>query len=259
MFNLDRDRRGFTLIELLVVIVILSVLSVLVVPAYIGYVDKGKAAADQHTLGVLNEATRVYYTGEPNPNPFEQSGQTDDALLQVLVDAGILPEKPKAKLQGNVFVWYASDKSWRLAHELSATEIIMGTGGFTGSITGSYTGTATELTIPKAIGGVTVTNVYQDAFRSKSLTALIFPVDSAVTRIHARAFMNNGLTEVVFPSSLTRLDYGAFMDNDITKVTIGAGVTLEGNVFRSSDAFRDAYYALGAGTYVYSGGKWTKQ
>ncbi len=262
MLELKIDKNGFTLIELIVTLLIVGVLAAVLVPSYIGYIDKGKSAADMQALGVLNEATRVYYAADPSPNLFEAGSLTDDALMQVLVDTALLNKKPQAREEGFFFEWDAIDNIWLLSnivHKLVATEITMGSGGFVGVITGSYSGNSTEISIPKTLDGEEVTAVYQDVFSSKGLTSVTFPADSGITRIHARAFKDNKLTEIVFPSSLTRIDYGAFMDNNITKVTIGSGVYLEGNVFQNSDTFKTAYDAEGAGTYIYSGGAWVKQ
>ncbi|MEA4896085.1 MAG: leucine-rich repeat protein [Oscillospiraceae bacterium] len=250
---------GFTLIELLAVIAVLGVLAAVSVPAYNAYIKKGNAAADTYSLGVLNEATYVYYASNPSPNLFEAGGLSDGGLMQVLVDESLIPEKPIPKLSSNLFVWYASDKRWLLLHELAETEITLGTGGFSGFITGSFSGSATDLTIPKSIDGEEVTAIYQDVFSGKGLASVVFPTDSVITRIHARAFKDNKLTELVLPASITRIDYGAFMGNNITKVTIGSGVYLEGSVFQNSDSFETAYEALGAGTYIYSSGTWAKQ
>jgi hypothetical protein len=106
---------------------------------------------------------------------------------------------------------------------------------------------------------VTITQIYQDVFRSKGLTSVTFASGGSLTRIHARSFMNNSLTEVTLPSTVTNIDYGAFMDNPIDKVTIGSGVTLATKVFRNSDTFQTAYLAGGAGTYIYDGVNWIKQ
>jgi len=129
-----------------------------------------------------------------------------------------------------------------------------------GNIEGSYSGNKTEVIIPKIIDGVTVTGIFQDVFKGKSLTSVNFAGDSSLARIQARAFMNNSLTELVLPPTLQRLDYGAFLDNNsLTKVTIGSGVFLEGSVFQNNDLFSVAYLAHGAGTYIYSCGQWVKQ
>lgn len=261
-----KSEKGFTLIELIVVVFIIGVLTTVLVPEYIGYIEKGKSSADKYSLGELNEATRVYYAGDPSPNPFETGGLTDDALLQVLVDSKLLTEKPEPQQADVFFGWDSTNKFWLLsegsgttAHELTTTEVTMGIGGWSGFITGSYTGTATEISIPKTLNGSEVIAIYQDVFSGKGITSVYFPSDGSVSRIHARAFKDNNLTEIVLPPSLTQIDYGAFLNNNITKVTIGAGVYLEGSVFQNSDAFKTAYEAQGAGTYIYTSGNWVKQ
>lgn len=50
---------GFTLVELIVVIAILAILAGIAVPAYSGYVDKAKMAADQQMLATMNTAFTV--------------------------------------------------------------------------------------------------------------------------------------------------------------------------------------------------------
>ena len=59
-FTLDRHaNEGFTLVELIVVIAILAILAGIAVPAYSGYVDKAKMAADQQMLATMNTAFTV--------------------------------------------------------------------------------------------------------------------------------------------------------------------------------------------------------
>lgn len=252
---------GFTLIELIMVILILGVLAAVAVPMYIGYVDKARAANDNTSLSVLNDATRVYYAEEPSPNPFKVSGTSSDSLMQTLVDAGLLSEIISPEQNRSSFQWNFSSELWLLSStsELSASEITLGTGGHSGYIKGSYTGTQTDITIPKVLDGVTITNIYQDVFSGKGLTSVSFTSGSSITRIHARAFMNNKLTEIVLPSSLQIIDYGAFLNNNITKITIGSNVAIAGNAFQNNNSFRDVYNAQGAGTYIYTDGQWVKQ
>ena len=258
--DIKLGKKGFTLIEIVVTLLIIGVLAAFLVPSYISYIEKSRAGVDTFTLGVLNEATRDYLADNPSQSLFDTVGVTDDALMQLLVDSGILPEKPSPKQEGFVFTWIRTQQLWILVHELKSTEIIMGSGGFTNMITGGYTGSATQIMIPKAIDGVSVSAIYQDAFSGKGLTSVLFSDDSSVSRIHARAFMNNDLTEIILPSTIKRLDYGAFLNNfNLTKVTIGDGVEMEGRVFQNSNTFYDAYTKGGAGTYIYDDGVWIKQ
>jgi hypothetical protein len=134
----------------------------------------------------------------------------------------------------------------------------MGVGGQKSYIKG-YTGTSTKILIPKSLSGIIITNIYQNAFISKDLTTLKFDSNSGVTQIHARAFKNNSLTEIILPDTLKRLDVQAFYGNNITKVTIGAGVIMETTVFENNNNFRTAYTAQGAGTYILIDGNWVKQ
>lgn len=252
---------GFTLIEIIVVILILGVLAAVAVPMYIAYIDKARASNDNSSLNTLNDATSVYYAGDPSPNLFKVTGTSNDTLMQTLVNAELLSELPEPEQKSGSFIWDFDSEVWLLSSlsELSSSEISLGTGGHSGYIKGSYSGTQTDVTIPKTLDGVTITNIYQDVFNGKGLTSVSFSSDGSITRIHARAFMNNNLTEIVLPSSLQTIDYGAFANNNITKVTIGANVTISGNVFQNNSSFLEAYSAQGAGTYIYTAGKWEKQ
>ncbi len=263
--KVKNSNKGFTLAELIVVIAILGILVGSSVQTYSGFLDRAKTTADNVTLGYLNRATQVYYITEPTPNLFEIIGTPDDALMQVLVDDRLFSEKPVPQQKAASFIWDYSQKIWRLSDDISnaygllPSDITLGTGGHIGYIKGSYSGASKDITIPKTLDGTKVTNVWQDVFANKGLTSLSFAADSQIVRIHARAFNKNNLTEVVLPNSLQQLDFGAFWNNNITMVTIGSDVILADQVFRNDNAFRDAYYANGAGTYLYQNGIWVKK
>ncbi len=75
------------------------------------------------------------------------------------------------------------------------------------------------------------------------------------------SFKDNQIKTLKLPISIERIDQQAFAGNSITKVTIKAGVTLGDRVFydNPSDNFKSLYTSLGAGTYNYSGGTWSKE
>ena len=269
VLELKQNKNGFTLIELIVVIAILGVLAAVLVPSYIAYIEKSRAASDRYALGVLNESTRVYYAGEPAPNPFEVVGTTDAVLMQTLVGAGFFSETPAPKQENASFNWDFSGKVWLLSgigedltYVITASDASLGTTSdwFKHAIL-NYTGSATEIVIPKTLNDVDIARIYQEAFKGKNMTSVTFAADSKIVQIHARAFINNSLTEISLPSSLTLLDQEAFLGNNITKVTIGANVKLGYNVFLGNDLFKNAYYAGGksSGTYIYIDGAWIKQ
>lgn len=51
-----RNETGFTLIELVVVIAIIGILSGIAVPAYNGYIEKSRRAADEQLISAINTA-----------------------------------------------------------------------------------------------------------------------------------------------------------------------------------------------------------
>jgi Flp pilus assembly pilin Flp len=152
-----------------------------------------------------------------------------------------------------------------------------------GRLQGPYTGSETDIRIPNALNGFSMKEIYQDVFKGKGLTEVLFDTGSGIVRIHARAFQNNELNQITLPNGLQRIDLWAFRDNNLTEVTlppslttieqrafdgnniqritIGDNVTNIGtNVFsNNTDGFKSAYAAGGAGTYVYINGTWTKQ
>ncbi len=247
-------KNGFTLIELIIAIAVLGILSAVSYPAVDGYVEQTRTAVDLNNLGTLNLSTAVYDKMNSSPNPFDDSSNSYDHLMQVLVDNEMLDKKLSPQQKDISFKWDFVKKIWFMEG------FTLGEGYNKDSIKG-YSGSLTYVNIPKSIDGMIITQILQDAFRGKNLTSVIFPGDSSVKRIHARAFMNNNLTEIAFPDSIERIDYGAFLNNDIAKITIGSGVILEGNVFSNNNKFKEVYDSGGqeAGTYLYVDADWIKQ
>lgn len=152
-----------------------------------------------------------------------------------------------------------------------------------GRMTGPYTGDETDIKIPNSLNGFTLKQIYQEVFRGKGLTEVVFDAGSSLLQIHAGAFRDNQLSSIVLPDGLERIDGSAFRDNDLTEITLPASVSrIEWNAFDGNDikqitigpnvtyigtkafannssGFNSAYNKYGAGTYVYVNGNWVKQ
>lgn len=194
--------------------------------------------------------------------------------------------------------YHLQNLPWRNGGQAGGGSLQWGDGSFnfgnhsgTGSestLKGSYTGTEKSIIIPTELNGTIIKGLHNDLFNNKGLTSVVFAEGSEIVQIHARAFQNNDLTEIILPPGLKRIDQRAFYNNNlssvvipdtvtiiegnafsrdnnsgknnITKVTIGAGVTTFGdNVFIGNNSFRDAYFQGGAGTYKLVDGQWVKQ
>lgn len=278
--------KGFTLIELLIVITILGILAIIVVPRIAGYVDRARIASDQATLKTLNTVTPVSRINLSSADPFKDDTKTNHELIGFLVERGYLTSTVKAKSKNAAFAWLIDAEEWSLVFEDSIYTITLAD-GFTisinmGRLRGSYVGISKNITIPESINGININEIYQDLFNNKGMTSINFSLDSEIKRIHARAFSNNKLTEIVFPESLERIDLWAFRDNNlteitlpaklhtieqrafdnnnITKITIGDNVSIGAAAFENNnDGFVAAYNAGGAGTYILIDGNWVKQ
>lgn len=152
-----------------------------------------------------------------------------------------------------------------------------------GRLTGPYTGNEKDIKIPASMSGFALKEIYQDVFKGKSLTQVIFDAGNGLVRIHARAFQDNELSSVTLPDGLQRIDLRAFKDNNLTEITLPSSVkTIEQNAFdgnniqrvtiganvtsigtsvfsNNNEGFKSAYATGGAGTYIYVNGNWVKQ
>jgi len=256
-------KKGFTLLELIIVIAIMSVLAAVIIPQVTGYIKQTQIATDTANVRVLNSVTQLYRLEDLQNDGDPFSGlTTDTARMQTLISHGYL-SNTVVPLQNDIhFTWQISIQQWIMESSRIPTVldgVVMGTGGHLGYLKGAYTGSQKDVVMSLTLNGVNITHVYQDVFNGKGLTSLYFDPSAQITEIHARAFNNNTLTELVLPNSIKKLDYGAFNNNPITTITIGSGVIFETNVFQNNNKFRDAYYAQGAGTYIYESGNWVKQ
>ena len=265
LFPRSFPKAGFTLVELLVVIVILGILAS---AAIITLGDKSEAAkhsVDLANVRMLNGATELFLMDRPANTLFSDPLASDEDRLSALVDNNYVLRKPLPQVKGNSFLWSIGDRLWVLEGPVSGLLKIgeitwAGSSSDLGWIS-NYSGTATDIVIPKELEGILIKQIQQDTFAYKGLNSIVFSPDSEISRIHRHAFRDNNLSELVLPPSVTRIDGRAFLNNpNLTRVSIGAGVTLEENVFRNNDLFKTYYETQDsqAGTYVYDGTNWTK-
>jgi len=266
---------GFTLTELLIVVAIIGIITAIAIPAYQRYQTRTQATAALADASSLRIAVEAHVLGIA---PFAPAGADGDSLE---VDLETTPITITAKRPlGELTLTRSEAGSWLCGHtfdtalpgcsaqgqyyvvSISSNGLSPGWGN---GVQGSYSGPP-KVEIPGNFGDGELNQIHQDVFNDAGLNELSFSNDSNLSRIHARAFKNNNIQQVVLPDSLTRLDLRAYRNNPINQVTIGPNVsTIEDDVFGGSDSFeitnrfRDAYNAEGAGTYILENGEWTKQ
>jgi prepilin-type N-terminal cleavage/methylation domain-containing protein len=103
-----------------------------------------------------------------------------------------------------------------------------------GSEKWGYTGSSKDVVIPSVLDGIILKGIWQDVFRNKGLTSIVFAEDSEINRIHGHAFRDNNLNEISFPKSLEIIDGNSFRNNQLQEIILPDSVTTVGQ-----DAFRD--------------------
>lgn len=302
---------GFTLIEVIAVLALLGILAVSAAKYYTDLSAAARSRAMEAAVAELNGREKLAW----GKAMLESGGSPiDSAVFGVVVadDLGsdyswqIGPQQvglSELLFQGHSALLAraaanaTSPGNWRMESAGSLYTIAVADGLQLGShgwssqfLVGAYTGTLKDIFVPNSIDGTVLERIWQDVFNASGLTSVTFANDSEIDYIHARAFLNNGLTEVVLPPLLTRIDTKAFDGNAITSVTLPDTVTtIETNAFtglesitvggnlnftthpqgntpmlenaiNGSNAFRDAYLSAGggAGTYEWDGVNWVK-
>ncbi len=101
------------------------------------------------------------------------------------------------------------------------------------TITG-YLGSSTDIVIPSAIAGKTVTAIGDDAFSYSDLTSVVIP--NSVTIIGAGTFSHTAsLTSITIPDSVTSIGEEAFYGSYITSISLSSNLTeISTSMFRGS-------------------------
>lgn len=269
-----RNNDGFTLVEIIVVLVILAILAAFTIPTMLGFVSSSQEKLCNVTrldMVRLYKTSMIGKESSASTAGFESFAAANWGSLSQCPSGGIYTYSvtvgPGTEINAEILC-----SKHGTAHVLTVDEAEIntdnitykGTLGFKGGIKTVYKGSAKDITVPYTLDGIIVKGIWQEFFKGKGLTSVNFGNDSEITRIHARAFQNNNLTEIVLPVNLKNLDWGAFDGNNIKKITISSNVIMEGNVFQNNNSFKTAYETPGdtggAGTYVFTEGKgWKKQ
>ncbi|MFO7573872.1 MAG: leucine-rich repeat domain-containing protein [Bacteroidales bacterium] len=91
----------------------------------------------------------------------------------------------------------------------------------------SYSFAITDIIIPDTLHGVAIKGIGIAAFQGKGITNLVLP--SVLERIEGTAFRSNALTSINFPAGLTYIGRHSFRDNNLTSVVIPNSVEFIGN------------------------------
>jgi len=286
---MNKKNKGFTLIELMIVIAIIGILSLIGIINYRNISENSKLKGDMATIRILNDMTQIYRSTSTTFDPFLDPKNQSSELLTILVNSNYLNEIPVPQSLKTSFSWHIQNEKWYLVslnHEISTLDgVFMDTSSewFKYTLKGSFSGIEKDIIIPEMLDNKAIYMIYQEVFQNKSLLSVSFSDKSQITHIHARAFkdnllkeilfpktlkeihvrsfMNNKLTEITLPNSVSLIEEAAFKGNNITKITVGDNLTtIYENAFdNNTKSFKSAYDKNGAGTYIFENGIWTKQ
>ena len=110
----------------------------------------------------------------------------------------------------------------------------------------------TDLIIPVALHGQTITIIGEEAFRNMGLTSVVFP--SSLLIVENRAFSGNALSSLTLPDNLEEIQSSAFSANSLTGLILPGSVhTIGSRSFSfnslSSIVLPDGLHTLGEGAF----------
>ncbi len=91
----------------------------------------------------------------------------------------------------------------------------------------SYSFAITDIIIPDTLKGVAIKGIGIAAFQGKGITSVVLP--SILEKIEGTAFRTNSLTSINFPAGLKYIGRHSFRDNNLTSVVVPNSVEFIGN------------------------------
>lgn len=288
-YFLSKNKSGFTIIELLVVIAVIGILASITFPRISGINEKSKLAADQTTVRNLNSVTSIYRQLNSS-DQFSNQTNTNETLLQLLVDKNYISDDLETQSENAEFAWMFEEKKWYLLFEDSFYVISSKDGVklkenyYRAALDGSYKGNSKNILIPASINGENIVDIYQEVFEEKNLSAVKFEAGNQIEKIHKEAFRSNNLKNIEFSETIQEIHWSAFRDNNLTEIHLPSSIKkIEGSAFNGNELdkitvdsteinigdnafgndrteeFKSAYNEYGPGTYSWNGEKWTKK
>jgi prepilin-type N-terminal cleavage/methylation domain-containing protein len=231
---------GFTLVELMIVVAVIGLLSAIAVPIYTSNTESAKIATDQANLRILNSMTTIFRANNPVPDPFLNENNNNNDLMLTLINNGYLNFPVESQVDGKNFQWNFNTLRWSYVDHLEDSEdayvLLIDNVTFNAGRISEYTGDDKDIFFPSTLDGELIKEIYQDVFKEKGLKSINFADHSSLERIHARAFRDNELTEIVFPDSLKNIDTYSFENNKLQIIALPVNLEkIESHAFKNNE------------------------
>ncbi|MDD3242024.1 MAG: leucine-rich repeat protein [Bacilli bacterium] len=254
--------KGFTLIELLAVIIIMGIITLLAVPEISDLIDKTnnkafKASIEGLIASVKNEAASKYpvdksYMGKYSIIDGNIVGRGSFNIEGELPNSGIFMVREKGissfvihddywcaiKNEGDKdFILNTYDGECKITtlDPIDVVDPITCYEFSNGTITDYYVNTEgcdTDVFIPESINGVAVETIGEFSFDSNGITSVVFP--STLKNIGRYAFNRNNLISVTIPDSVLYIGERAFSDNMISNIDLPELLFMDVAVFNDN-------------------------